>query len=102
MSVYAKKVQIIWDKTGYGSLLHSEAPGSISAAEAEINAKTAEMIAAGEMSDDNGVYDNGTTVTVNKRVTDQAAADEWIAFNTGFAAKYGYTLISSKVFSSTI
>ncbi len=102
MSVFNKKVQIVWNKTGYGDLLHNSPPESISAAETELNAKTAEMVSANKMADDTGVYDNGSTVTVNKKLSDSDAADEWIDFNTEFASKYGYTIVSSRVFSSTI
>ena len=102
MSVFTKKVQIVWNKVGYGELIHTTPPASVSAAEVELNAKTAEMVANNKMADETGVYENGGTITVNKKLSNSDAADEWLDFNTEFASKYGFTMISSKVFQSTI
>ena len=95
--MFTKKVVIKWQRDSYLDCNQDDRETDQSAALAEIDAKTTTMIAEGKMSDNIVVDGSGSTIISIRRVTDQAAADEWIAFNNEFATKYGFVKISSEV-----
>lgn len=95
--MFTKKVVIKWQRDSYLDCGTADRSTDQTAALAELDAKTAEMISEGKMSADVIVDGGPLTVFSIKRVTDQAAADEWIAFNNAFATKYGFVKISSEV-----
>jgi predicted fused transcriptional regulator/phosphomethylpyrimidine kinase len=95
--MYTKKVVIKWQRDSYLDCSTADRETNQAEALAELDAKTAEMIAEGKMSADVIVDGGPSTVFSIKRVTDQAAADEWIAFNNAFATKYGFVKIGSEI-----
>lgn len=95
--MYTKKVVIKWQRDSYLSSGPDDRSGDQAEALAELDAKITTMVAEGKMSSDVIVDGGPLTVFSIKRVTDQAAADEWIAFNDTFASKYGFVKISSEI-----
>lgn len=96
--MYTKKVVIKWQRDSYLNSGAADRAGDQATALAELDAKTTEMIAEGKMSADSIVDGNESSVLISiKQVTDQAAAEEWIAFNDAFATKYGFVKISSTI-----
>jgi hypothetical protein len=95
--MFTKKVKITWQRDSYINSNANDRNESNTAALAELDAKTAEMVGAGKMSADVIVESKGSKLISSRLVTDQAAADEWIAFNNTFATKYGFVKISSAI-----
>jgi hypothetical protein len=97
--MYTKKVIIKWQKDSYLDCGTADREGAQSAALAELDAKTTAMIAEGKMSADAVVGGDGSTLISTKLFTDQAAADEWVAFNNTFATTYGFVKTNTVVLS---
>ena len=95
--MYTEKVIIKWQKDSYLDCGTADRDGDQSAALAELDAKTTAMIAEGKMSSDAVVSGEGSKLISTRLVTDQAAADEWVAFNNTFATKYGFVKLSSAI-----
>jgi hypothetical protein len=95
--MYTKKVVIKWQRDGYLSTGTTDRDGDQAEALAELDAKTTEMVAEGKMSADSIVDGSNLTVFSIRRVTDQAAAEEWVAFNDTFAAKYGFVKLGAEI-----
>jgi hypothetical protein len=95
--MYTKKVIIKWQKDSYLDCGTADRDGDQSAALAELDVKTTAMIAEGKMSSDAVVGGEGSKLISTRLVTDQAAADEWVAFNNTFATKYGFVKLSSAI-----
>ena len=95
--MYTKKVIIKWQKDSYLDCGTADRDGDQSAALAELDVKTTAMIAEGKMSSDVVVGGEGSKLISTHLVTDQAAADEWIAFNNMFATKHGFVKLSSAI-----
>jgi hypothetical protein len=100
--MYTKKVIIKWQRDSYLTSGTADRSTDQATALAELDAKTTAMVTEGKMSSDSIVDGNESSVLISiKQVTDQAAADEWIAFNDAFASKYGFVKISSTIKSIT-
>jgi hypothetical protein len=95
--MFTKKVVIKWQRDSYLDCGTADRDSDQSAALAELDAKITAMIAEGKMSSEVIVDGGPLTVFSIKRVTDQAAAEDWIAFNDTFATKYGFVKISSEI-----
>ena len=95
--MYTKKVVIKWQRDSYLDCNAEDRDGDQAEALAELDAKTTAMVAEGKMAVDAIVDGGALTVFSIKRVTDQAAAEEWIAFNDTFATKYGFVKLGSEI-----
>jgi len=97
--MFTKKVIIKWQKDSYLDCGPADREGAQATALAELDAKTASMIAEGKMSTDSTVGNDSSSSISTKLFTDQAAADEWIAFNNTFATTYGFVKTNTVVLS---
>jgi hypothetical protein len=97
--MFTKKVKITWQKDNYLDCGTADRNGDQSAALAELDAKTAEMVGAGKMSADAIVENRDSTIISTKLVTDQSAADEWVGFINSFANKYGFVKSNTVILS---
>ena len=97
--MFTKKVVIKWQRDSYINANPEDRTESDSAALAELDAKTAEMVAEGKMSPDVIVGGVGTTILSARLVTDQTAADEWISFIDEFATKHGFVKTNTVILS---
>jgi hypothetical protein len=95
--MFTKKVKIKWQRDSYLNTGPADREGPQATALAEFDAKTAEMVAEGKMSADAIVEGSNLTIFSIRRVTDQAAAEEWVAFNDTFAAKYGFIKLGAEI-----
>jgi hypothetical protein len=95
--MFTKKVKITWQRDSYPDCNSDDREGPHAVALAELDAKTAEMVAGGKMREDSVVAGSGPTITTIKYVTDQSAADEWISFINTFATKYGFVKTNTVV-----
>jgi len=95
--MFTKKAVIKWQRDSYINSNPEDRTESDSAALAELDAKTADMVAEGKMSPDVIVGGVGSTILSARLLTDQAAAEEWISFNDTFATTYGFVKISSEI-----
>ena len=95
--MFTKKVKIKWQRDSYLNTGTADREGPQATALAELDAKTAEMVAEGKMSADAIVEGSNLTVSSVRCVTDQAAAEEWVAFNDTFAAKYGFVKLGAEI-----
>jgi hypothetical protein len=98
--MFTKKVIIKWQKDSYLDCGPADREGAQAEALAELDAKTTAMVAEGKMSPDAIVGGGNLTLISTRLFTDQAAADEWIAFNNTFATTYGFVKLSSVVESN--
>jgi hypothetical protein len=98
--MFTKKVVVKWQRDSYINSNPEDRTESDSAALAELDAKTADMIAEGKMSLDVIVGGVDSTIKSVRLLTDQAAAEEWISFNDTFATTYGFVKISSEIKSN--
>lgn len=99
--MFTKKVVVKWQRDSYINANPEDRTESDSAALAELDAKTAEFVAQGKMSPDVIVGGVGTTILSARLFTDQAVAEEWVAFENSFAAKHGFVKISSEIKSNS-
>ena len=97
--MYTKKVVIKWQRDSYPDCNTDDREGPHAVALAELDTKTAEMIAEGKMSADAFVGGEGLELISTRLVTDQAAANEWVSFNNTFATKYGFVKINTVILS---
>jgi len=97
--MYTKKVIIKWQRDGYLDCGTADRDSDQSTALAELDAKTTEMVAEGKMSADAFAGGEGSKLISTRLFTDQAAADEWVAFNNEFATKYGFVKTDTVVLS---
>ena len=95
--MYTKKVVVKWQRDNYINSSPTDRTESDSAALAELDTKTADMVAQGKMSVDVIVGGVGSTIKSVRLVTDQAAAEEWLAFEDALATQYGFVKISSEI-----
>ena len=95
--MYTKKVVVKWQRDSYINSNPDDRNENDATALAELDAKTADMVAQGKMSVDVIVGGAGPTIKSVRLVTDQAAAEEWISFNDTFATTYGFVKISSEI-----
>jgi hypothetical protein len=98
--MFTKKVVIKWQRDSYINSNPDDRNEDDSVALAELDAKTADMVAEGKMSADVIVGGVGSTILSARLLTDQATAEEWISFNDAFATKYGFVKISSEIKSN--
>jgi hypothetical protein len=98
--MFTKKVKTTWQRDSYPDCGTADREGPHAVALAALDAKTAEMVAEGKMSADTIVAGGNLTLISTRLFTDQAAADEWVAFNNTFATTYGFVKISSEIVSN--
>jgi len=98
--MYTKKVKITWQKDSYLDCGPNDRNENDSAALAELDAKTAEMIAVGKMSADTMVESKGSSLISTRLFTDQSAAEEWISFINAFVAKYRFVKSTIAIMSA--
>jgi hypothetical protein len=97
--MYTKKVIINWQKDSYLSCGVDDRDSDQATALAELDAKTTAMVAEGKMRENCVVTEivSSPSISTIRYVTDQAAADEWLAFNDTFATTYGFVKINSVI-----
>ena len=95
--MFTKKVIVKWQRDRYLNTGIADRDSDQTEALAELDAKTAEMVAEGKMSANVVVGGIGTTIKSVRLFTDQAAAEEWVAFENAFASEYGFVKISSEI-----
>jgi hypothetical protein len=97
--MFTKKVVIKWQRDSYLDCGPTDREGDQATALAELDTKTASMMAEGKMSSDAIVGGEGSKLISTRLVTDQAAADEWVSFINEFATKYGFIKTDTVVLS---
>jgi hypothetical protein len=98
--MFTKKVIIKWQRDSYLVSGPTDREGAQATALAELDEKTTTMVAEGKMSPDAIVGGVESTIKSIRLFTDQAAAEEWVAFNNTFATTYGFVKISSEITSN--